>query len=120
MSKRVKEVGSAFFYAISSIMIIFANKIVLTSYGFSSFQALAIGQLFFTLVFLISAKQMSLLKVKSLDLETVQNLFPFGLIYFGNLLFGLGGTKSLNLPMFTVLRRFSVLMTMFGEIYILK
>lgn len=101
-------------------MIIFANKIVLTSYGFSSFQALAIGQLAFTLIFLHSAKHLGIVSIKNFSFKTAQNLLPFAMIYFGNLVFGLGGTKSLNLPMFTVLRRFSVLMTMFGEIYILK
>lgn len=36
-----------------------------------------------------------------------------------NMLFGLGGTQELSLPMLTVLRRFSILMTMIGEFYIL-
>jgi solute carrier family 35 protein len=115
-----KKITSALFYALASMMIIFANKIVLTSYKFSSFQTLAIGQLLITLVIFQFAEFFKIVNVAKFDPNIGLKLLPLAIIYFGNLLFGLGGTKSLNLPMFTVLRRFSILMTLYGELYILR
>jgi len=115
-----KKFASAIFYGVASLMITLANKIVLTSYKFSSFQTLALGQLVVTIIFIKLAKHFHLLKVSNFDYRTGWKVIPLAIFYFGNLLFGLGGTKSLNLPMFSVLRRFSILMTMYGEYYVLK
>lgn len=56
----------------------------------------------------------------NLDPALFRSIAPISLFYFGNVLAGLGGTASLNLPMFTVLRRFSIAMTMLGEYYVLR
>lgn len=115
----IKKILSALFYAVASFMITVINKTVLTSYGFPSFQVLGIGQMSATIVVLYIAKKLKILTFPSFDLGTPGKIFPLPLIYIGNMIFGLGGTKELSLPMFTALRRFSILMTMILELYVL-
>lgn len=114
-----KKVGSAVFYGIASFMITVINKTVLTSYGFPSFQVLGMGQMLATIVVLFTAKKLRIVSYPDFDLSTFRKIWPLPIIFVGNMLFGLGGTKELSLPMFTALRRFSILMTMILELYIL-
>lgn len=113
------RIASALFYGIASLMITVVNKTVLTSYGFPSFQVLGIGQMLATIIALFLAKKLNYVEFPSFDTTIISKIFPLPLIYIGNMVFGLGGTKQLSLPMFTALRRFSILMTMAAEYYIL-
>lgn len=114
------RVSSAFGYGVSSLMITIVNKTVLTSFNFPSFQVLGIGQMLATIVVLFIAKAFGYIDFPGLEKSTFRKIWPLPLIYICNMIFGLGGTKQLSLPMFTVLRRFSILMTMIGEYYILN
>ncbi|GAB1859258.1 UDP-sugar transporter UST74c [Camponotus japonicus] len=110
---------SALFYGLSSFMITVVNKTVLTSFAFPSFQVLGIGQMLATILVLFVAKKLRYVEYPNLEVTTFTKMWPLPLIYIGNMIFGLGGTKQLSLPMFTALRRFSILMTMIAEYYIL-
>ncbi|XP_041643283.1 UDP-N-acetylglucosamine/UDP-glucose/GDP-mannose transporter isoform X1 [Cheilinus undulatus] len=111
---------SAVFYAGSSFLITVVNKTVLTTFRFPSYTFLGIGQMATTLVVLYAAKKIKTVTFQDFDRSIFSKIFPLPLLYVGNHLTGLASTKKLSLPMFTVLRKFTILMTMILEIYILR
>ncbi|XP_063699260.1 UDP-sugar transporter UST74c isoform X1 [Culicoides brevitarsis] len=114
------KIGSALFYGFSSFMITVVNKTVLTTYKFPSFLVLSLGQLFASVIVLSFGKQMKFISYPSFHLDIPKKIFPLPLIFLGNMMFGLGGTQALSLPMFAALRRFSILMTMLLEMKLLQ
>lgn len=111
----LKKVGSALFYGVASFLITVVNKTVLTSWKFPSFLVLSIGQMVAGILVLAFGKRIGLITFADVSLDIPKKLFPLPLIYAGNMMFGLGGTQALPLPMFTAIRRFSILMTMMLE-----
>ena len=83
------------------------------------FQVLGLGQMLATAAVLLAAARSGAVSFPRPSLDVLRKIWPLPLFYLGNMLFGLGGTKELSLPMLTVLRRFSILMTMVAEFYIL-
>lgn len=117
---RLAKFLSATFYAFCSFLIIVINKSILTEYKFPSFMFLGIGQMAATIIILYAAKMNKTIHFQDFDRSIVGKIFPLPLLYVGNHVTGLGGTKKLSLPMFTVLRKFTILLTMIMESRILK
>ena len=92
----VQRVGSAMFYAISSILIVFVNKSVLTVYEFPSPQVLGMGQMTAACVVLGALKVLGKIDFPDLNKDTPRKIFPLPLLYLLNLVFGLKSTKVFN------------------------
>ncbi|KAA8589836.1 hypothetical protein FQN60_013201, partial [Etheostoma spectabile] len=95
---------AAGFYGVSSFLIVVVNKSVLTNYRFPSSICVGIGQMLATVVVLWVGKAAKVISFPDCDESIPRKTFPLPLL----------------LPMFTVLRRFSILFTMLAEVLLLK
>lgn len=106
------KIGTALFYAVSSLGVIFANKIVLSTYAFPSVQTLAFLQFASTTLALKAASMLGYITLLPISVRGVKSILPLSTCYLLNILTGLSATQNLSLPMMVLLRRASILMTM--------
>ena len=109
---QAKKVGTALFYATSSLGVIFANKIVLSTYKFPSVQTLALFQFTSTTLALKVASMLGYVNLMPISVQGIKSILPLSTCYLLNILTGLSATQNLSLPMMVLLRRASILMTM--------
>lgn len=113
-----KRLLSALAYGICSFLITVINKTVLTTYAFPSANILGVGQMVSTIMILRVAHLFGTVTIRTVSLRN-KKLFVLAFLYLANLMTSLGGTKSLPLPMYIALRRFSIALTAMLEFYIL-
>ncbi|XP_027730104.1 UDP-N-acetylglucosamine/UDP-glucose/GDP-mannose transporter isoform X5 [Vombatus ursinus] len=88
--------------------------------SFPSPLVLGIGQMATTIVILYVSKLNKIIQFPDFNKTIPVKLFPLPLLYVGNHISGLSSTSKLSLPMFTVLRKFTIPLTLFLEVIILR
>lgn len=119
LPSRLARLLSALFYGTCSFLIVLVNKALLTTYGFPSPIVLGIGQMAATIMILYVSKLNKIIHFPDFDKKIPVKLFPLPLLYVGNHISGLSSTRKLSLPMFTVLRKFTIPLTLLLETLIL-
>jgi len=109
----------ALFYAAASVVIMMVNKVALFVWKFPSVATLALSQFVFTVISLRIMKAMGWINYPEATWAGCKAVFPLPILYVGNAVSGLSGTKALSLPMFTVLRRTNMPITMALEWWLL-
>lgn len=115
----MKRIGSGIFYGVASFLLTVVNKTVLTSWHFPSFLILSIGQLAAAIFVLYLGNYFRIISIGKFNRNMPKRIMPLPLFHLGNMVTGLGATQTISLPMFTALRRFSILLTMILEFRIL-
>lgn len=110
---------SAFFYGFSSFLITVVNKSVLSIYKFPSVLVLCVGQMLAGMIILLFLDFLRIIQLQNCSMMLLKSIMPLPLFYIGNIVFGLGGTQALNLPMFVELRKTAILKTMILEYFLL-
>jgi len=105
-------------YSFASLGIMFANKIVLTSYDFHSFAFLTLCQFATTVCILSFFKSRGWIDYPNNDIRMFIKVFPLQILFLVSTVCSLGGTKNVNVPMFVMLRRFTILFTMIAEYFV--
>eukprot|EP00128_Syssomonas_multiformis_P015083 Colp12_sorted_trinity150504_noHs@6957 len=115
----LQQITAGFLYGLMSLLTIFFNKIVLTTYKFPSFYFVTLNEAIVSIVVLSILKNLRIIRYPDFSWDIFYKIFPLPFIYILNTLTGLAGTQRINIPMLTALRRFAILFTMIGESKIL-
>ncbi|NWQ71590.1 S35D2 protein, partial [Neopipo cinnamomea] len=109
----------SFFFSLIVFFPFLSIKYLLMFFSFPSPVFLGIGQMAATILILYVSKLNNIVHFPDFDKSVPVKLFPLPLIYVGNHISGLSSTSKLSLPMFTVLRKFTIPLTLLLEIIIL-
>lgn len=107
-------------YMISSVLIMWSNKQVLSVYNFPSTLALMLFQCSLSLIVFLVLHMLGKVRIQILNYKRLKFHFPLLAVTVINIFFGLIGSASMSVAMFTALRRLSILLCMYAQMYFLN
>ncbi|KAF0988063.1 hypothetical protein HZS_3929 [Henneguya salminicola] len=117
-SNYITRIKYAIFYGVSSYLLGITTKIILSEYKFPMIMTLIFLQnlsiLFCSFAMIFANTEQSFVRVQ------IFKTIPCAILNFLNIISGVNSTRNLSLPMLTVLRRFSLFITLIGEFIFLK
>lgn len=107
--------AAALVYAGVSIALGMVNKYVLTEFLFPDSTVIVGGQIVFTVVTFATLGRFRIMPVDPFDVVKIKRCAPLAAVFCLNALFSLAAMRSVSMPMYTTLRRMSVLFVLLGE-----
>lgn len=108
---------SAIAYSFFSISITLFNKALLTSYGFDSTITLTLLQGIFTILCLEFMKWRGYASYPDFNWKTAYAVLPLSLVFIAYVVVSLISLGRVNVPMFTALRRLTIIFVMIEEYF---
>ena len=106
-------------YMMSSILIMWSNKQVLAVYNFPSTLALMLCQCSLSLIVFVVLHILGKVRIEILSYKRLKFHVPLLSVTVINIFFGLKASAGMPAAMFTALRRLSILLCMYAQMYFL-
>lgn len=102
-------------YSVTSICIMLFNKAVLSEYGFKYPKVLTLLQSTATLLMMTGLARSGAIKLRPLEQSVARQVAPLSFLFLAYVVISLSALGNVNMPMFTALRRTTVIFVMAGE-----
>lgn len=115
-----KSLAICAFYGCTSVSITFFNKAVFSVYQFQFPCLLTLLQILFCIAALSTANLVKWISLPALRFSVMREVFPLTFCWWSYVVSGIVALRYLNIPMFSTLRKFTVLFVLLGEIFLLN
>jgi len=107
-------------YALTSVLILLFNKVILTTYSFKYPFAMALSHMVVGLLLLHLLKSLKMINYSAFDPVLARKALPVSLCFIANVVLGMVALRGTNIPMFATLRRLTVMMVVLCEVLVLR